>query len=417
MAEFRVALNSPVVSVLDQRFWPIGNSFLNLVDSEEDFGEVVRPRSRSCPGMICSAPNVSSAISTTTEEPQEWVAKRSGSRRKSVQFFIQEVMQQQQLRRRQQQQQQQQDQLQPLPPTPPPPQQEESQPQQQPRTGLRSLPASSRPTSLVTKVAFQVDFPERGSPSNAETTGRRTDATSVEELDPTSPVSAKSRSSWADAWCEELEEEGREEEVMSPTTRQEWAAFQEELASPTSPTKRVWGAMTRAWQEAEEARGQGSRQEGWRDADITTLMIQNLPGNLTQRSLKMAMDNLGFEGQYDFLYLPTAFGSGASHGYAFVNFPVPASAQRLREIWDRRRPWGRGMEKPLHIRPAVLQGLEANTARWNSAKMRRVRNPEHRPMVLQVNALEDGADPGSPAPSDGGRSSTGRSRRSRHQRR
>lgn len=122
---------------------------------------------------------------------------------------------------------------------------------------------------------------------------------------------------------------------------------------------------------------------------VHTVMLQNLPPHVTQRSLAASLDELGFGGKYDFLYLPSSFQSGRCHDYAFINFPLPANARRLMQIWDRRRPFGKHEGTALHdvkVRPALIQGLEANVARWNSAKMRRVRNPELRPLFLAADA-------------------------------
>lgn len=134
-------------------------------------------------------------------------------------------------------------------------------------------------------------------------------------------------------------------------------------------------------QEQETAPLQEQEAAPLQERQVTTLMIQNLPTTLTQRGLVSALDQCGFIGLYDFLYLPTAFGLGGSRGYAFVNFTTPAAARRLACMWDRHRPFGRSTGKALHVIAAVLQGRDANIARWNTAKMRRVRNPEHQPLV------------------------------------
>eukprot|EP00418_Pyrodinium_bahamense_P015454 CAMPEP_0179119572 /NCGR_PEP_ID=MMETSP0796-20121207/56294_1 /TAXON_ID=73915 /ORGANISM="Pyrodinium bahamense, Strain pbaha01" /LENGTH=296 /DNA_ID=CAMNT_0020818077 /DNA_START=139 /DNA_END=1029 /DNA_ORIENTATION=- len=115
--------------------------------------------------------------------------------------------------------------------------------------------------------------------------------------------------------------------------------------------------------------------------EVTTLMLQNLPQNIVQRDLCNALDRAGFSGQYDFLYMPTMFSTGMGKGYAFVNFTTPDVAQRFLTRWSKARPFGRSQSKTLTITEAHIQGRDANIAKWDTPKMRRVRNPNHRPLV------------------------------------
>jgi len=115
---------------------------------------------------------------------------------------------------------------------------------------------------------------------------------------------------------------------------------------------------------------------------ITTLMVRNLPKEISQQQLLRELDQCGFDGQYDFCYMPRSFVSGENQGIAFVNFTSPAFAGALIGAWHRRRLFGiQPRQVPLVISPAEVQGLAANLARWTKGRSRRIRNPELRAWV------------------------------------
>eukprot|EP00438_Fugacium_kawagutii_P000322 Skav210723 [mRNA] locus=scaffold849:175575:181849:+ [translate_table: standard] len=55
----------------------------------------------------------------------------------------------------------------------------------------------------------------------------------------------------------------------------------------------------------------------------TSVMIKNLPQTCTIELLQKLLDDAGFSGSYDFLYLPMKFISKTPFGYAFVNLVNP----------------------------------------------------------------------------------------------
>mmetsp|Transcript_129216 Transcript_129216/g.258010 ORF Transcript_129216/g.258010 Transcript_129216/m.258010 type:complete len:441 (+) Transcript_129216:86-1408(+) len=115
---------------------------------------------------------------------------------------------------------------------------------------------------------------------------------------------------------------------------------------------------------------------------ITTLMIRNLPRSLTQVQLIAELDRCGLANLYDFAYMPRCFQSGENNGFAFVNFISPAAAGRLVGAWHRQRLFGIGpSDAALNLSPAVLQGFEANVAKWDVPRSRRIRNPDYVPFV------------------------------------
>ncbi|CAE7236107.1 ML3 [Symbiodinium natans] len=101
----------------------------------------------------------------------------------------------------------------------------------------------------------------------------------------------------------------------------------------------------------------------------TTMMIRNIPNRYTQREFVRELDGLGFEGTYDFLYLPIDKGTLCNVGYAFVNFLEPVYAQRSMEVFHnyvfQRYRKVRGKIAAVSI--AHIQGLEANMRHYENS--------------------------------------------------
>lgn len=120
---------------------------------------------------------------------------------------------------------------------------------------------------------------------------------------------------------------------------------------------------------------------------ITTLAIRNLPYSLAQQDLLKAIEDSGFSGLYDFVYLPHKFKEHKNLGFAFINFVSEDAANKFTAEWQHtHRFTTRGMRKPLNISPAVVQGRQANEKNATSHKMDRVKNTSFRPMLLDGSA-------------------------------
>eukprot|EP00929_Paragymnodinium_shiwhaense_P049796 TRINITY_DN25111_c0_g1_i1.p1 TRINITY_DN25111_c0_g1~~TRINITY_DN25111_c0_g1_i1.p1 ORF type:complete len:492 (-),score=63.53 TRINITY_DN25111_c0_g1_i1:327-1802(-) len=117
----------------------------------------------------------------------------------------------------------------------------------------------------------------------------------------------------------------------------------------------------------------------------TTVMLRNLPIFLTQRRLLEELDTTGFRGLYDFCYMPCCFESGHGKGFAFVNFALPEHAASFMNSWGATRKFGVTQGQPsLNISYADIQGKDANTAKWDNQRLRRVRNPKLRPFIAEL---------------------------------
>merc|ERR1712039_342472 len=60
----------------------------------------------------------------------------------------------------------------------------------------------------------------------------------------------------------------------------------------------------------------------------TTIMLRNLPSRFTRTNLIELLVDEGFEGSYNFVYVPMDFAGKCCLGYGFVNFKAPSDANR-----------------------------------------------------------------------------------------
>jgi len=100
------------------------------------------------------------------------------------------------------------------------------------------------------------------------------------------------------------------------------------------------------------------------DGPIQTLMIRNIPCRVTQQQLIDIIDAMGFEGKYDFLYLPTGGRSstvGSSNlGYGFINYEEPEDAELFQQSFMNYQFEGTTSTKVCTVKPAHIQGLQNN---------------------------------------------------------
>lgn len=114
----------------------------------------------------------------------------------------------------------------------------------------------------------------------------------------------------------------------------------------------------------------------------TTLMIRNIPNRYTQQDLLVELEELGFAGLIDFLYMPRDKAAKASIGYAFVNFADGPSAQGCREVLSCHHFSRVGRSREALVSVAHLQGLEANRAHYEQSCVSNSRIARHRPLFF-----------------------------------
>lgn len=117
---------------------------------------------------------------------------------------------------------------------------------------------------------------------------------------------------------------------------------------------------------------------------LTTVMLRNLPNDLTRDMLMELLDARGFAGRYDFLYLPVDFSRRAGLGYAFVNMLSDADAQGVRARLEGFKRWRVPSGKVCSVGWSnPTQGRRANLERYrNSSVMHDSVPDEFKPVLL-----------------------------------
>lgn len=110
----------------------------------------------------------------------------------------------------------------------------------------------------------------------------------------------------------------------------------------------------------------------------TTMMMKHIPPKYTQWQLQHEVHEAGFQGSYDFFYLPQRK-KHTNRGFAFINLLSAELAQRFRETFHgtylRRSPPEAG-EPPIVVLPAESQGFDANARRHLDHQQHRLLQPK-----------------------------------------
>lgn len=135
----------------------------------------------------------------------------------------------------------------------------------------------------------------------------------------------------------------------------------------------------------------GADAEGSR----TTVMLRNLPNDYTRDMLLNLLDEEGFNGQYNFVYLPVDFKRMAGLGYAFVNMETHECAEKIWKHFDGFKKWTLSSPKVCQVAwGEPLQGLEAHIERYRNSP---VMHPDVEEMFKPV-VFQNGQRTSFPAP-------------------
>jgi hypothetical protein len=117
----------------------------------------------------------------------------------------------------------------------------------------------------------------------------------------------------------------------------------------------------------------------------TTIIIQFLPVDWKQSVLITLLVQQGFDGRFNFVYMPMNFRTGSNVGYAFVNLQDHSTAVELMQKLGEDVRFGKGgLLKPSGLKTewSSCQGYESNIERFrNSSVMHHVVPSECKPAL------------------------------------
>jgi len=122
------------------------------------------------------------------------------------------------------------------------------------------------------------------------------------------------------------------------------------------------------------ATGQTSRQ--------TSVILRNLPLDMTRGKLLQLLGGEGFAGTYDLVYLPRDFKSSANLGYAFVNLLKHSEALRMQKHFTGFSRWSSPSFKMCEAAWSRQQGLAAYIDRYRNNPVMHESVPEEFKPIL-----------------------------------
>lgn len=120
----------------------------------------------------------------------------------------------------------------------------------------------------------------------------------------------------------------------------------------------------------------------------TSMILKNLPTACTRTDLVELLDHQGFNGTYDFVYIPSAFdepGAQPNFGYAFINFINTAVGEQFKTAIDGFDGWTMSNNGAAEVDwSRGMQGLDAHVERYiNSPVMHFAVDDMHKPAMFK----------------------------------
>merc|ERR1711953_1485535 len=106
------------------------------------------------------------------------------------------------------------------------------------------------------------------------------------------------------------------------------------------------------------------------DQRRTTAMMRNIPSAYTRANLLELLDQQGFLGSYDLLYLPVDLQTELNHGYAFINFTTAENFERFWAHFTGFSDWIVPSDRVCEVSWSNLaQGIDENVQRYRDSPM------------------------------------------------
>lgn len=216
---------------------------------------------------------------------------------------------------------------------------------------------------IIKRTFLEVEEPHVG------LRGRRRTMSDTEFLLPETPCSQYSHSAEKDF-----------DEIMSiaSTHAPADASDDDEVSTPRS------GERTTSLCWADESDDEPAVVEA--EEEKTTVMLRNVPYNVTRDSVIKMMDDAGFKGLYDFIYMPIDFRSKSGFGYAFINLVSNAAAEQFFAHFNGFADWEIKSQKVAEVTwTESNQGLDVHVDRYrNSPVMHEVVPDEFKPAMFNA---------------------------------
>jgi len=120
----------------------------------------------------------------------------------------------------------------------------------------------------------------------------------------------------------------------------------------------------------------------------TTVMLRNLPDDLTRDGLADLLNREGFKGRYDYVYLPQHFALHTTFGYAFINMVTEQEADRFWAHFAGFDRWPQPSSKVATVGWSdALQGLEEQVERYRNSRIMHESMPDALKPAIFVNGV------------------------------
>mmetsp|Transcript_114512 Transcript_114512/g.186674 ORF Transcript_114512/g.186674 Transcript_114512/m.186674 type:complete len:327 (-) Transcript_114512:41-1021(-) len=125
-----------------------------------------------------------------------------------------------------------------------------------------------------------------------------------------------------------------------------------------------------------------------------TVMVRYIPSKYTQNKFMNEINDAGFDGTYDFLYLPLDTRNYGNRGFAFINFLSAELAELFYSKYhgQKLKHFENEVTRDIAVMPADVQGFEESAARFYTTSLRKKKN-QGEPVFLKplmVNFGEEG---------------------------